>query len=326
MNVQNNITIFAGDTQSLGQADRARADQAQQASQGKNKTIYAGNFLTESPLRDRLQQRKAQAQERAMKIVGDTWNGDRKIDEQLQESRNRLRDLRASYKDAQDGLKSLEAKSDEWMAYYEVDPDGQEQQDLELLKKEQASQHYWTGIELTREEEAKLAEIKDRGLTEYQEIQLEVNEAAWVHRDTIYYSGRQIEKENAVIRGIRLERLKKDPMLKAQKEAEQVMEAARDEAIGMIVDEAKDHLDEEQEKKEEEAEAIEEKKEAQEELLEKRKDREDEMEELMKEMPLEEMADLKNVQSEVQQEIQNLVSKMNLVAEDIKGAKVDANI
>lgn len=44
------------------------------------------------------------------------------------------------------------------------------------------------------------------------------------------------------------------------------------------------------------------------------------------EAPLEEMADLKNVQAQIQQEIQNLVSKMNLVAEDTKGAKVDTNI
>ena len=63
-----------------------------------------------------------------------------------------------------------------------------------------------------------------------------------------------------------------------------------------------------------------------EEVLEKRREDEEELEELMKDMPLEEMSDLKNAQTEIQQEIQNLVSKMNLVAEDIKGAKVDTNI
>ncbi len=327
MNIQNNITIFTGDTSGNAQAaGKARENQDINASNGQNKTIYAGNLLPESPLRDRLQQRKAQAQERAMKIVGDTWDGDRKIDEQLNQSRERLKDLRSTYNDAKAGLKALEEKSQEWMEYYEVDPDSQEQQDLELLKKEQASLHRWTGIELTEEEEEKLAEIKAGGLTEYQNVQLELNNEAWLYRDTIFFTERDMEKETAVIRGIRLERLKKDPMLKAQKQAQQVMEAARDEAIGMIVDEAKDHIDEEQEKKEEEAEALKEKKEEQEEILEKRKDREDELEELMEEMPLEEMSDLKNAQTEMQQEIQNLVSKMNLVAEDIKGAKVDTNV
>ena len=234
--------------------------------------------------------------------------------------------MRSTYKDAQDSLRALEAKSNEWTAHYEVDPDSQEQQDLELLKKEQASQQPWTGVQLTREEEAKLAAIRDKGITEYQKVQLEVNEETLIHQKTAFFTGRNIEKENAVIRGIRLERLKKDPMVKARKEADQVMEAARDEAIGMIVEEAKEHIDQEQEKKEEEAEAIEEKKEEQEEVLEKRREDEEELEELMKDMPLEEMSDLKNAQTEIQQEIQNLVSKMNLVAEDIKGAKVDTNI
>lgn len=324
MNIQNNITIFTGDTRDRGQADRA--DQNARVSREDSKTIYAGNLLTDSPLRDRLQQRRAQAQERAMKIVDDTWDGYRQIDGQIHESRERLREQRAAYKDAQDGLRALEEKSREWMEYYKVDPDSREQQDLELLKKEQASSYLWTGIKLTREEEAKLAEIKDGGLTKYQESQLELNGQAWVHRDTIFQAGQKIEKENAVIRGIRLERLKKDPMLKARKEAAEVMETARDEAIGMIVEEAKEHIDEEQEKKEEEAQAIEEKRQEQEEILEKRRDREDGLEELMEEMPLEEMADLENTQTQIQQEIQNLVSKMNLVAEDIKGAKVNANV
>ena len=136
----------------------------------------------------------------------------------------------------------------------------------------------------------------------------------------------EIEAENAVIRGIHLERLKKDPMLGAKKQAEEVLEAARDEIIGMVTEEAKDHIDEEQEKREEQAEEVKEKKEEQEKILEKRKEREDELEELMEDMPLEELADLKNAQTQMQQEIQNLVSKMGLVAEDIKGARVDESL
>ena len=139
MNIQSNITIFTGDTQSRSQAERAGADRNTQDSKGKSATFYAGNLLAEFPLQDRLQQRRAQAQERAMKIVSDTWDGDRMIDEQIQESRGRLRELRSTYKDAQDSLRALEAKSNEWTAHYEVDPDSQEQQDLELLKKEQAA-------------------------------------------------------------------------------------------------------------------------------------------------------------------------------------------
>lgn len=112
MKIQNNITIFTGDTSGNAQAaGKARENRDINASNGQNKSIYAGNLLPESPLRDRLQQRKAQAQERAMKIVGDTWDGDRKIDEQLNQSRERLKDLRSTYNDARVGLKALEEKS-----------------------------------------------------------------------------------------------------------------------------------------------------------------------------------------------------------------------
>ncbi len=323
MKVQNHITIFTGDTQNNAQPEKA--DRLSHGSAGK-KTIYAGSLLTEFPLRDRIQQRRAQAQERAMKIVGDTWNGDKKIDEELNRSRERIRELQDSNKDAQNSIRDLTAESEALMEAYQVDPDSEEQQELELLKKAQAANHPWAGINFTEEEKEKLAEIRGRELTEYQMRQLQINETVWNYRNTIYRTDMEIAKENAVIRGIRLERLKKDPMLKAQQEADKVMEAAKDEAVGMIVDEAKEHLDEEQEKKEEEAEAVKEKKEEQEEILEKRKDREDELEELMEDMPLEDMADLKNTQAEIQQEIQNVVSKMNLVAEDIKGATVDVSV
>ena len=323
MRVQNNITVFAGDTRNNKQAENA--DTASRNSQEKNKTIYAGSLLREFPLRDRIQQRRAQAQERAMKIVGDTWNGDKKIDEELNRSRERIRELQASNKDAQDSIRDLKAESEAQAELYQVEPDSEEQQDLELLKKAQAASRPFSGIKLTEEEGERLAEIQDKELTEYQTRQLEINKRVLDYQETISLTNRKIEVENAVIGGIRLERLKKDPMLEAQQEAETVMEAARDEAVGMIVDEAKEHLDEEQEEKEEEAEAIREKKEELEEIQEKRDEREKELEQLIEDMPVEEMTDLNQTVEGVKQQIQKVLNEVNLIEEDIKGAKVDLN-
>ena len=42
MNIQSNITIFTGDTQSRSQAERAGADRNTQDSKGKSATFYAG--------------------------------------------------------------------------------------------------------------------------------------------------------------------------------------------------------------------------------------------------------------------------------------------
>ena len=343
MKIQNNITIFTGDTRNNAQAEKAKENQA---SDGKNKAIYAGNLLTEAPLRDRLQQRKAQAQQRAMKIIGDAWDGDRKIDGLVKEREEHLRNFQATYKAAQDRMVEIREESDALRKTYGVDADSEEQRDLDLLLKAQAAAWPIPGEQLTEEERERLHqyELQGKELTEYQERQLKLNEeigqlqlvAHIAEYGSIDSTG--IRGENYIIRGIREEQRKVHPMADAKKQAEEIMEAARDEAIGMIVDEARDRIDQEQEKKEEEAEVIKEKKEEQAEILEKRKEREDEMEELMEDVLLDEPADLRNVQTEIQQEIQNIVSKadlaaeeiknmvskMNLMADDLKGAKVDA--
>lgn len=327
MKVQNNITIFTGDTQNNAQAEAARANKADKSSGNqKNKTIYAGNLMTEFPLRDRIQQRRAQAQERAMKIVGEAWDGDRQIDEKISKSKDRRRELQEEIKEAQDNVKCLTETQEALAKSYGIEADSQEQQDLELLAKAQASKHISSGIQLSEEEQERLAEISKGERTEYQKCWLELNEQSWTSRDIIFRDKLKVEKENAVIRGIREEKRKSHEMVNAQDQAEEVMEAVRDEIIGMVADEAKDHIDEEQEKREEEAEAIKEKKEEQEAILEERKEKEEELEELMEDMPVNEAMNLDSIQEEIQREIQDVVNKMNLVVEDIKGAKVDLEV
>ena len=327
MKVQNNITIFTGDTQNNAQAEAARANKADKSSGNqKNKTIYAGNLMTEFPLRDRIQQRRAQAQERAMKIVGEAWDGDRQIDEKISKSKDRRRELQEEIREAQDNVKCLTETQEVLAKSYGIEADSQEQQDLELLAKAQASKHVSSGIQLSEEEQERLAEISKGERTEYQKCWLELNEQSWTSRDIIFRDKLKVEKENAVIRGIREEKRKSHEMVNAQGQAEEVMEAVRDEIIGMVADEAKDHIDEEQEKREEEAEAIKEKKEEQEAILEERKEKEEELEELMEDMPVNEEVNSDSIQEEIQREIQDVVNKMNLVVEDIKGAKVDLEI
>lgn len=324
MKIRNDITVFAGDTPNNVQAP----DKGSRASEKMNKTIYAGNLLTEFPLRDRIQERKAQAQERAMKIVGDTWNGDRQVEGLLEESRERRRNLQSTYKEAQDRIAEIREESDALRDVYGVDADSEEQQHLDLLLKAQAANRPFSQVELTEEESKRLYEygLQGKELTEYQQRQLDLNGEIGEYQLVAYKSKARIEKENAVIRGIREEQRKVHPMADARKQAEEVLEAAREEIIGMVTEEAKDHIDQEQEEKKEEAEAIKEKQEEQEAVLEKREEREKELEKLMEDMPVEEMADLKNVQAQVQQKVQDIVSKMNLVAEDIKGAQVDASL
>lgn len=71
MKVQNNRTVFSGDTRNNAQVEWVKKE-ATGSSDKKNRTIYAGNLLKEFSLKDRLWQKKAHAQAQAMKIVEDT--------------------------------------------------------------------------------------------------------------------------------------------------------------------------------------------------------------------------------------------------------------
>ena len=162
--------------------------------------------------------------------------------------------------------------------------------------------------------------------TEYQRRALALEDEAAMYRNEIAANNGKIMENSEVVKGIRKERLKSHTMLDAQKQAEDVMEAARDSVIDLVMEEAKEHLDEEQEKREEQAENIKEKKEEQEEIQEKREEREEELEELIEDMPVEEMADLDQTMEEVKQQIRKVLNEVNLTVEDIKGAQVDLNV
>ena len=128
-----------------------------------------------------------------------------------------------------------------------------------------------------------------------------------------------IMSEIAAIRGTKLERLKSSPMIKAQKEAGEIMEAAGDEIIGMLMQEAKDHIDEEKEEREEKAEEIAEKREEEEERLDKSREKSEEAEAITEMIR-------KSASNDMKKEIEELLDKLKLIEEDIKGAAVDTQL
>lgn len=321
MRVQNNITVFTGDTQSSPQAQQAGRTAEKPGEEGKSKTFYAGNFMTEFPLRDRIAQRKAQAQERAMKIVSDAWDADRQIDDEIKQRRENIRQLQEDNRDALENLKEFRQMEDDLREGYGVAANGQEQQDLELLKRSRQM-----GYKPTEEEKERLEAIGKRGLTNYQTRALELDKTASFYRKIVAANNRAVADETEVIESIRAERNKYHPMTDAQAQAEDVMAAARDEVIGMVTEEAKEHLDEEQKEREEQAEAIEEKKKEQEEIQEKRDEREKELEELIDDMPVKEMTDLNQTVEDVKQQVQKVLNDVKLLEEDIKGTQVDASL
>ena len=147
-------------------------------------------------------------------------------------------------------------------------------------------------------------------------------------KDTIYHNNLEIRTENAIITATELERLKSHAMLDAEEQAEDIMDAATKEIMGMLVDEAKEHIDDEFEEKIEDAKEKAEKKEELEERVEKARDEKKEKEKITEEI-LEGAADVSKNTTELdnaQQEIKDMMSKMKLIEEDIKGAAVDKTL
>lgn len=310
MKVQNNITIFSGDTRNNVQEEWKNKEGTDSCDK-KSRTIYAGNFLKEFPLREKIQQKRAEAQQRAMKIVQDAWDADRQLDNEIKMREEESEKLREDNQAELENLKDVSRRSEELREAFGVDKDSEEQQELERMIQDRRSGK----ISLSKKEP-----------TEYQRRALALEDEAARYRSQLAANNGKILENSEVNAAIRKERLKSHTMVEAQAEAENVMESLTDEIVGLVTEEAKEHLDEEQEKREEQAEKIEEKKKEQEEIQEKRDEREKELEELIEEMPVEEMANLQQTMDEVKQQIQKVLNEANLAAEDVKGAKVDASV
>ena len=323
MKVQKELSIYMGDST---RAMRRQELEGQQSGKGKKKNVFAGEL---NGTQDNILLKKQQAQKQALKVVTDTWSGDKKIDDDVKERRERIKSLREEVGNAQKELNEIAEQQEVLRKRYGVDADSEEQKDLELLLKSREAKRN-PKVSLTKEEQERLAEIEGQERTEYQNRVLELDSFGDYHHDIISKAKQQIEIENNIIRETKLERLKKDPMLDAQKQADAIEEAANKEILGMLVDEGKEHIDKEQEEKKEQAAEAKEKKEEQEELLAKRKDERKEAEkraeELAESLPVAQLLDLDKTQEELNREIQNIVDKMKLIEEDIKGAAVDTTL
>ena len=325
MKVQKELSIYMGEST---RAMRRQEMEEQQAGKGKKnqKSVFAGEI---NGIQDNILVKQQKARKEALKVVTDTWSGDKKIDNGLKERRERIKSLQEEVGNAKKELADIARQQEDLQERYGIDADSAEQKDLELLLKSREAGRN-PEVSLTKEERERLAGLAGQELTEYQSRVLELDSYGDYHRAIIAEDEKQIEIENKIIRDTKLERLKKDPMQGAQKQAEAIEEAAGKEILGMLAEEGKEHVDKEQEEKEEQAEEAKEKKEEQEELLAKRKDEREEAkkraEALAESLPTEQLLSLDKIQEDINREIQNIVDKMKLIEEDIKGAAVDQTL
>lgn len=322
-----NISFFSG----IGTNSPSFLQGEKEGKKAEGNTIFYGN-LTTNRFVDPIEARKKEAQKRAFQVVGNAWAADRKIDEDMRERRARVADLMKESSEAAKGIRELTEMQERVKAEYGISEDSREHKDLELLLRERNMfgdpelKNPMSADSLTKEELEYVAKLKAAGLTDYQEKQLELEDAKGFYKKTIKDNKKAIREETAVIRGIRLERLKQDPMVKAAKEAEKIMEESAREIIGMLTEDSREHMDKISEEKKEQAKELEEKQEELEQLLEERKEEEKQLEELLEEIPLEEMLEVGQIRDEIRQQLDKIATQLKLVKEDIKGAIVDENL
>lgn len=326
MKVNGNVTFYAGseDTMLGQQTMRNIKRSGRGEDQSGSATIFAGDLGNNG---DSIVMKRQMAQKKALKVVSDAWSSDSAIDDEIESHREKARQLRADREELNRTISDIRDCEKMLQKEYGIDDDSQEQKDAELLMK-------WKEIEggagdgeaLTKEERERVTTLMQEGLTDYQTRVLDMHEGAVNYMVRSDKLDLEIEQEYKIVSGIKLERLKSTPMLDARKEAEQIMEEAGKEILGMLFEEGKEHIDEEQKEEKEKAEEIKEKKEEQEELIEKRKEEKKDAEELTEEI-LEgaNNASGKSIE-EIKQEVKDIVSEMKLIEEDIKGAKVDESL
>ncbi|MCM1253575.1 MAG: hypothetical protein NC321_12190 [Clostridium sp.] len=319
---------------------------------------------------DSILMRRQQAQKKAMKVVGDAWKADKKIDLDLKERGTRIQELKSVVDENMEMLNNCNASMEELKETYNIEEDSQEQKDLELVRlwkqnsavasmsKMLDSKEVWdesVDVSLTDEEWKRMMELGGKldNPTEYQRRALEIDSETSFFQKNIDDAQDEINAENGAIRAIKLERLKDHSMVDAQKEAEQINADASKDIIGMLIGEAKDHIDEELAEKIEDAKEKAEEKEEQEEKLEEQKEEKEEQG-IELELKQEENKEAKEIQNEQRQkareqadlleevegniilpssnaaeaqaEIREMLQRMKLLEEDLKGMKVDKKI
>lgn len=315
------------------------------AGAGSKKTIHANGLNPGSDLDARIAFRKKRVQKQVFKIIGDAWDKDKKADEKLANKVTKKENNQQDISDLKDKIKDIGKFKEDLMEFYGIDPDSEEQKDLELLEKYQNNKLGVLFDEFSDEEINRLKELEKTELTEYQKKSLAFS------NDEIDLKKQMedLERQNVVlaeeIKEDTLAELKNQNMQKANEAADEIMSVASKDIIGMIIQDGKDKVDKKAEEEKEKAEKLAEEKEEEQEKLEATKERKTEQEiaalrareekreqEKLLDNALE--AEILNTntakagipESNVEMAIRNidkLMKNNNLMNEDIKGIEID---
>ena len=282
-------------------------------------TIYAGDLQF--------------AQTTGNAVIRDAWNSDNKAvsqrDQMAQQKEEKLKEVR----ECDEELKQIRESKEIVRQSYGVDPDSQEQKDLELLEKYQDYQKGVQTDDFSQEEIDRLKELQNTPLTDYQTKALQLNAQKDAILDKKDRAQRNVTSLTEAAADAKLDQLKSQDMQKAQDAADELLDASNKDVFGMLIQDAVDNIDEKQEEEKKKAEEAQEKRDEQQEKIDEKKEEKQQQEKIIEgsveadRLEADVTVDQKGTSKleEAQQHIQTILKKNNLVNEDLKGIKIDLN-
>lgn len=317
---------------SSGRTRSEKKEQAEKAEKENRKSIYLGD-ITQGASQDQVSEKYAIAQKRAIKKILDQLEDDVKIDDDMAAETANVEQLQKDIQGYRDGLAAVQERRDDIKNRYQVDPDSQEQKDLELMQKAEKGQRdlFNPEYKLTDEEKERLNSLTEK--TMYQEDMLLCDQEEQQYQSRISLAQGKIEESKATIYATEKALLKTHPMVDAMKDADKIMETANKERIGSLFNEGVDEIEEKN--AETQKEIAENKEKALEEKIERekmeaeekeREEAEQEMEESVMAVTMQAMTYGQQTSEAVQANIKNLIQDQILLDVDLKGLRVDDQI
>ena len=342
------ISINLNDANKINMPGIAVASSVSQKEDEKKTSVFMGDLnIGKDPVKEKLES----ARKQAFKLVSDAYGADRDFDKQLGKIKDLAKEMKIEKAAAQEDKKAAEEAIEGIKKEYSVGPDSKEQQDLEWLMdyRKASPDERFCDPEQVKKDRARADEI-EANLTEYQSRMLEAGEQLDTAQKRIDEADAALVATRQSLTDAAQEKNKNHAMVDAQNEAEAIMDAAEKSVVGMIMNDAKDKIDEKAREEQEKAEEKKEEEEKQEKIEAERAEKKA-IQEALAEGSKEAVQDARDqsrqrgnddleltdvLGSDPTQRIENagnvnaaldeLKNKMALIDADLKGIKIDETI
>lgn len=305
---------------------------AQESSQPR-KTIDARNLKGLDPKHSAIDKKRENARKQAMKLVQNAWNRDTKSAAEQKDLEAQKADKLTEVQKLTEQMKNIEDTKRNLQEKYGVDPDSKEQKDLELLEKYQNNVTGASYDSFSEEEKERLKELQNTPFTDYQKEVLKQNSVKSALSREVEQKNREVAALQEAVTDSTIDQLKSQDMLKAQDAAGQILDASGKEILNMLIQEGRDHIDEDAKEEQEKTEKAQEEKEKKQEKTDDAKEKRKEQEELLQKQTRSDQMEQKlsmqnqsdNQVNHAQKQIQKILQENHLVNEDLKGIEIDLN-